>query len=65
MKEMVGLTLETARTACNGLATEGAEGVVAAGLFACGEIVPVPVDVTGDEEVKTSFAGVVAPGGGA
>ena len=45
MKEMVGLALEAARATCDGLTTEGAEGVVATGLFAGGEIVPVPVDV--------------------
>ena len=60
---MVGLAFEAARPAGNGLATEGAEGIVAAGFFAGWEIVPVPVDVAGNEEVEVAVTVVVAPGG--
>ena len=49
MEEVIGFTLEAARTARDWLAAEGAERVVAAGLFAFRQTIPVPVDVASDE----------------
>jgi hypothetical protein len=49
MEEMVRLSLKASGPAGNRFAAEGAEGVVAAGLFAGRKIVPVPVDVAGNE----------------
>ena len=59
---MVWLAFESPGTAGNGLATEGAEGVVAAAFLAVGQVVPVPVNVACDEEIEATVAIVVAPG---
>jgi hypothetical protein len=59
---MIGLTFEAAWTTGGGFAAEGAEGIAGSAFAALGwRIVPIPVEVPGDEEIEIAVAVVVAP----